>query len=588
MVTLRLKLRDKLLLTIVPTMVAVSTLLSLLWYFDSVDRIIDNGTREANFQLTNYTDKLEQNLSPIVGYLQLIGLDVNNGLENLTEISPKASMEYIYLDRAYNDFTALASYAYVYDTTIWDLEKKVYVGADNKELIYADAIGWEPSLGADMVLIAPHSNLTTPSTALTAEFVTATPENSKANVFSLMQPIVSKGALLGTVNISVICTIFSDFDYQLLQFENSKFFIRSGDTVIYSGDRDLSYVDDTAFLNSLDDYENNDIITYDEERYILCSEYLDDFNWQVVSLVPYDQLVNQANTHFFNLIITSLILVALVALFIVVMTNHYTKSLQHVVRDMQNLSTKHREHYKTNDEISMLYNSYVDSLDRIDTLLEETINIEREKREVELNVLNNQITPHFLHNTIYTIQCLAENQKATNIVKMTAALSNILYIYMKKEVVFISLEQELSLVQNFYELHAFRYNYKIDYNLMMDDNLKDLLIPKLTIQPFVENAIKHGCAPLDRFTNIIVQISTQGEQLQIVIRDDGVGMCEELIQKLDSINASSGIGIKNTIERISAYFGDKASVMVDSVKNSFTRVEIKLPLITEENVDNYR
>jgi two-component system sensor histidine kinase YesM len=236
------------------------------------------------------------------------------------------------------------------------------------------------------------------------------------------------------------------------------------------------------------------------------------------------------------------------------------------------------------DELGVLGDEINEMAENIRILLDRVIKDEKEKRRLELEVLQNQVNPHFLYNTLNSIKLMATIQKAEGISESIAALGRLMRNLSKHSSEKISLAEEISLLNDYIYIQNIRYKgkIKIDYQIA-DQALLRCKIIKFSLQPIVENAIFHGIEPKKDAGQIVIGILEQNGQIVISIEDNGVGMTSEQIQAVladptgDKTRGFSGIGIKNVDERIKLSYGQIYGISIESVVGEYTKVYLKIP-----------
>jgi two-component system sensor histidine kinase YesM len=225
------------------------------------------------------------------------------------------------------------------------------------------------------------------------------------------------------------------------------------------------------------------------------------------------------------------------------------------------------------------------SLD-LEKLIESRIADEKEKKDLEYKVLQNQINPHFLYNTLNSIKWMAAVQGADGIADMTTSLSRLLRSISKGTKLLIPLSEELSLVKDYFNIQNYRYGGTIKLNIECEDeSLLDNLIIKFTLQPIVENAIFHGLEPKGNVGTIKISITKSSEtDLEISVWDNGVGISKEKIDMVlsdDNVSPSEffkDIGIANVHKRLQYEFGADYGIKIASVVNEYTNMIITIPI----------
>lgn len=240
---------------------------------------------------------------------------------------------------------------------------------------------------------------------------------------------------------------------------------------------------------------------------------------------------------------------------------------------------------ETDDEIGSIGKQINQMSERISDLLETRVQSEKEKRDLEIKMLQAQINPHFLYNTLDSIKWIATMQKNSGIVSVVTALSSLLKNMAKGFNEKVTLRQELDFLQNYVIIEKIRYVELFDVNVEIDqETLYDAKIIKLTLQPIVENAIFNGIEPSGRDGLIQIHIFTENDILYITIRDNGIGISPENIEKLltdtSRITRSnmSGIGLPNVDRRLKLVYGDEYGLKLESRLDRYTLVTITLPL----------
>lgn len=240
---------------------------------------------------------------------------------------------------------------------------------------------------------------------------------------------------------------------------------------------------------------------------------------------------------------------------------------------------------ETDDEIGMIGRQINQMSGHISSLLESRIQSEKEKKDLEIKMLQAQINPHFLYNTLDSIKWIATMQKNTGIVQVVTALSSLLKNMAKGFNEKVTLRQELDFLENYITIEKIRYIELFDVETEVDDpKLYDAKIVKLTLQPIVENAIFNGIEPSGRFGIIKIHASVKDKVLTISVRDNGIGIAPENIEKLltDTSRVTkstmSGIGLPNVDRRLKLVYGEDYGITIESQLDQYTMVTIRLPL----------
>lgn len=221
------------------------------------------------------------------------------------------------------------------------------------------------------------------------------------------------------------------------------------------------------------------------------------------------------------------------------------------------------------------------------------------EKELELHMLESQINPHFLYNTLDSIRGAALQNNQDEIAKMTETLSRFFRYCISSRDHIVALSEELNNVENYYIIQKFRFGDKI--NLTIDTHgipTDELFIPKIVIQPLVENAIVHGLEKVSRDGEIRIDVDRTETELHIFVSDNGNGMTYEELKQLNQslvsgeINFRSrehtGIALRTVNRRLKLYFGEKYGIHFQSVYREGTRVEMVLPVIDVFTREKYK
>jgi two-component system sensor histidine kinase YesM len=239
------------------------------------------------------------------------------------------------------------------------------------------------------------------------------------------------------------------------------------------------------------------------------------------------------------------------------------------------------------DELSNLADDFNDMVVDIKELMNQSYEHQKEKRQRELQVLQSQINPHFLYNTLDTLQWKALEYGADEMADLIMCLSSFFRISLNKGREFITIEKELEHVKSYLAIQQYRYSDILNYKLNCDERLHKLCLPKILIQPLVENAIYHGIKPNLKGGNILINIFKKNDSLNIVVEDDGVGIPEEKLKSIrDNLSkhlTSSNYGLYNVSQRIYLHYGHNYGLSIESMEGAGTRVTITLPTIEEDD-----
>ncbi len=244
-------------------------------------------------------------------------------------------------------------------------------------------------------------------------------------------------------------------------------------------------------------------------------------------------------------------------------------------------------------EVEHLSHSVQSMVSTMRHLMEDVIQQEEEKRRSELDVLQSQINPHFLYNTLDSVVWMTENGRTQEAVVMLTALARFFRISLSKGSNIIPIGDELEHARNYLTIQKMRYKNKFSVDISAEPGIEKLYTIKLIVQPILENAIYHGMEYADGDGEIHIRAFREGENAVIEVEDNGPGMSDETVQQLlkpgrCSKAKGSGIGLRNVHQRIRLTFGAAYGLSIRSEPDNGTVVRICLPALEEEDAQKYR
>lgn len=198
-----------------------------------------------------------------------------------------------------------------------------------------------------------------------------------------------------------------------------------------------------------------------------------------------------------------------------------------------------------------------------------------------------QINPHFMHNTLHTIKVLAVMQGVQNIETVSDAFSNMLHLNLDPRK-FISIAEERDYLLDYIHIQEYRYAGRFSYHISVAANVEHCMVPKLLIQPIVENALEHGLSAKHAEEMVYIRIFDEDDILKILVKNSGEPFKKSLLDGIHYTGKeSSHIGLANIDRRLKLLFGEKGSLKIYSDMGLFTIVEVTLPMIYREEVGEY-
>ena len=237
------------------------------------------------------------------------------------------------------------------------------------------------------------------------------------------------------------------------------------------------------------------------------------------------------------------------------------------------------------EEVQLLSDGIESMVGHLKRQIERNTEQEKQRRRTELALLQAQINPHFLYNTLDTIVWLIESGEITESINMVGSLSNFFRFSLSRGQNVISLKEEQQHIKSYLEIQHMRYRDLMEYEINIPNELDDYIIPKLTLQPLVENALYHGIKIRRRKGLIRVSGRAQEDYILLEVTDDGSGMSAERLEELRASLADGrpeGFGLRTVHQRIQILFGTEYGLSLESTPDIGTTVYVKIPMKTSE------
>lgn len=323
--------------------------------------------------------------------------------------------------------------------------------------------------------------------------------------------------------------------------------------------------------------------------YLICEE-IGTTGWNLCVMVSSRYLWKRSNFVFYFFIISFLISLALIIL-------STSRILERVIRPITRLSEQMEQidYYRldmgemvyTQDEIQTLYECFGKMLAEIQQSIQERMEYEKQKKEMEFDIMLSQINPHYLYNVLNTVVYLAAAEKNEKIVKIVNALIYTLQetLNLGERDIYTTISKELDLTVCYITIQKYRYQDMFEVTVSCDDELRTCQVPKTIIQPLVENAILHGILPSEEKGTVEIEIKKEPHTLVITVADNGVGISDRQLDnftnKVDVIYEKNGrkhIGISNVRDRIRYLYGEGFGMDIRVKEGGGTIVTLRMPL----------
>ena len=335
--------------------------------------------------------------------------------------------------------------------------------------------------------------------------------------------------------------------------------------------------------------KNYTITDIKNENYLIERKQIGYTGWNIVVVNSMSNLAVE-NKRFHYIIWLILLLVgAILILFDVQVFRNFTDPVYQLLNTMEEFGQGDYEARAKEEGIGELKNlsaNFNIMADQLQKQMEEIRRNEREKQKMEKKLLQSQINPHFLYNTLDSIIWMIRSEEYEGAGEMVSSLAKFFRISLSQGKDMIPLSKELEHATSYLKIQNIRFKDKFDFHVEADPKLMKYLIPKLSIQPLLENAIYHGMEGMYDDGEIIISVYEEEGNIKIDIADNGLGMSEEKLDyimhnKVVSSKRGSGIGVRNVNERIQLIYGKQYGISIISELDEGTTATITIPKMEE-------
>lgn len=355
----------------------------------------------------------------------------------------------------------------------------------------------------------------------------------------------------------------------------------------------VKYKVNLATIKKLSDSDfNTSTLSMDGDKWIVMSSLLDKTDWYMVTMVPYKTILSSVTVQRTYL---SLIVIAVGSLSLILayyFSNNINKRISKVVNGMKSVHVDNLDKFIENDstdELGELIDNYNYMINRMSLLIEEQYKYGKEVKNAELKALQAQINPHFLYNTLDMINWMSYKGLNEEIRVAVKSLAKFYKLSLNKGKAIVSLKDEINHASLYILLQNMRYDNRISLVCEIPEELMKYTIPKITLQPIIENSILHGILSKPNASGTItIKAFSENNILYLEVIDDGVGIepskLKEIQQGTLCSSKGSGYGLKNIDQRFKLSYGEQFGINFRSELNIGTTVQILLPAII---IDQY-
>lgn len=420
------------------------------------------------------------------------------------------------------------------------------------------------------------------------------PNESPFYLFSVVKEIkdLFDMSTVGTVVVDANITVIEDAVAELDRVTQGKtIIVDEHNQVIYDSDRKLiatNISDNPAIRKSTED-RGYFTLKIGGEPYIYTYLTSSKLGWKALVYIPLKQL-QQGAVVTRNLIWLITVLIIVLALVISLFTSFTLtrplRKMSELMKQVQDGNLKVSFNVKFKDEISLLGRNFNLMLRRIQELIDEVYAMQARKNQAEMEALQSQINPHFMYNTLETIRMTAITNDDEEVSHMAFILGKLLRYTINQGDETVTIRDELNHLANYMMLQNYRFSNKFHLRVDLDEDMLRHSLPKLVLQPIVENAIFHGLEEQEGDGIIDIRAVREADRMMLIIYDSGIGMSDETLQRLrksidpgaSPLPTRSGIGLRNVNVRIKLRYGEPYGLFIQSTPGEGTKVTLVLPV----------
>lgn len=475
---------------------------------------------------------------------------------------------------------AITNELYVAKIVFDEIDSIAFIGADDKLFVSDNTI----LTNTESILQSEHLNKLKKTSGKSIWFPCETRDflvyDSTLPVLTLGKKVlqINTGETLGYIFVNVdISEIRKLLTNQLINYR-----LVDNSFVVISSVLSSEFVGEDSANELLSRSAKNKIVKYQGRKYYISNYEISDYGWQLMGITD----LNEFNVETKKILYT-VVIIAAAAIFLELLLSNYlsriiTVPLQKLKSGADEIAGGNmnlRLHFKSEDEIGQLGKSFNYMTEQVQELLVKVDYEARKKQEYEFALLNEQVKPHFLYNSLDIITKLSEmnrNQEARRAIHRLADYYRNSLSDSKK---IITIKQEIQIVEDYLELQRIRYKDLFTYEVQIDEDILHLLIPKLTLQPLIENAIYHGLKYKEGAGRLCITGRKTEDGVILSVSDNGIGMSPSDLNDILQSQPEGHFGVYSVNHRIKLFFGEQYGIVIKSEADSGTVVDVILPAI---------
>lgn len=329
--------------------------------------------------------------------------------------------------------------------------------------------------------------------------------------------------------------------------------------------------------------KSGDTFVLNGEKYFITAAEIDTLNWIMIGITPVSMLMEPGKAMLTLVYVLGICAMVISAALTVCLAHNVTRPLSELARTMESLGQGDLNvsvPIYAEDEIGMLSAEFNKMTGEIKNLVDQVYKEQRDKRKFELAVLQAQINPHFLYNTLSSVSALIKMEKTEDAFRMIRSIGQFYRTALSNGRNLIPLREEVKNIENYLQIQTMRYGDKITYEIEFEEEILETVIVKLTLQPIIENAIYHGVKNAAHKGYIRICGCRHNEDVLIKVEDNGIGMDPEQAEKVLGARKEqeqTSFGLYNIQQRLKLYFGEDFGIAVLGKPGEGTAVTVRIP-----------
>ncbi len=452
-----------------------------------------------------------------------------------------------------------------------------------------------------------YSVIEPPHTIYSYNGLSIIPNSEKTTVLSFHNKIrnVPSNDILGFVSIDINLSKIEGIVNRLYKDTENLSIINENGTVIYSSDETLigKKSRDKWFYELRNNPQQNKL-NWERKDFSGVIFYenitVQDNHLYMIKSIPYASLYKSAKeTAFMNTIIALLALIVVLIITIII-SFKITAPIKVLIEKMKKAEQGIFEtdfEIVGQDEIGMLGRHFKSMVLQINRLIDKEYKLQLENKSSQLKVLQSQINPHFLYNSFQSIGTLALKMNAVPVYTLLTSLSAMMRYSMDMREEMVPFSKEINHSQSYLALQKQRFEDELDVTLTLDPNTYEILVPKMILQPIIENCFKHGFSDNMEDAKISIRSYREDDYLVLIVQDNGKGISRERLERIRNRlyhnkgrkagKEGESIGLKNIYDRLQLYYGRQAMLEMESIENNEFTVMIHIPVSLQEGVEGH-